>query len=127
MAPIFSRISPRILATGWGKMEIEGIGSGKDFKLWPGGGRAWDWGETGTDHSAGIQTGDVDELVENGCTIIILTRGVFSRLKVPSEVISYLESRGIEPVVTDTKRGVSVYNDYVQKNIPVGGLFHSTC
>ena len=31
--------SPRILAVSWGRMEVEGIGAGKDFKLYPGGGR----------------------------------------------------------------------------------------
>lgn len=29
-----------------GHMEVEGIGEGKDFKLYPGGGREWDWSET---------------------------------------------------------------------------------
>ena len=31
-------------------MTVAGLGDGKDFKLWPGGGRAWDWRETGTHH-----------------------------------------------------------------------------
>ena len=75
MALSLSHISPRILSNGWGKMDVEALGSGKDFKLWPGGGRSWDWTETGTDHAAGIQKADVVELVENGCTIIVLTRG----------------------------------------------------
>ena len=43
--------SPKILAVCWGRMEVEGIGAGKDFKLYPGGGREWDWNETGTRHS----------------------------------------------------------------------------
>ena len=34
------------------------MGSGKDFKLYPGGGREWDWNETGTRHVPGIQPGD---------------------------------------------------------------------
>jgi len=34
--------SPRILAVAWGRMEVDGIGAGKDFKLYPGGGREWD-------------------------------------------------------------------------------------
>jgi hypothetical protein len=45
---------PRILEISWGCMKVEGLGSGKDFKLYPGGGRAWDWTETGTRHSPGI-------------------------------------------------------------------------
>jgi hypothetical protein len=40
--------SPRILEISWGLMTIEGLGVGKDFKLYPGGGREWDWSETGT-------------------------------------------------------------------------------
>ena len=34
--------SPRILAVSWGRMEVGGIGAGKDFKLYPGGGGDWD-------------------------------------------------------------------------------------
>ena len=40
-------------------MEVEGLGSGKDFKLCPGGGRQWDWGETNTEHVPGIQPADL--------------------------------------------------------------------
>jgi hypothetical protein len=32
--------SPKILAVSWGRMQVEGIGAGKGFKLYPGGGRA---------------------------------------------------------------------------------------
>jgi hypothetical protein len=40
-------------------MEIDGLGKGKDFKLWPGGGRPRDWRETGTHQVPGIQPADV--------------------------------------------------------------------
>ena len=56
--------SPRISSISWGRMEVEGVGSAKDFKLWPGGGRPWDWNETGTRHEPGIQPADVEELLE---------------------------------------------------------------
>ena len=52
--------SPRVLALSWGHMEVEELGNGKDFKLYPGGGRAWDWNETGTRHRPGIQPADVE-------------------------------------------------------------------
>lgn len=119
--------SPRIESIGWGKMRIESLGSGKDFKLWPGGGRHWDWKETGTAHSPGIQVVDVEELVTHGCSKVILARGVFSRLKVTKEALTYLESHGIETIATDTKRAVQMYNNCIDQDIPVGGLFHSTC
>ncbi len=119
--------SPKIKSAGWGKMDIESIGRGKDFKLWPGGGRPWNWKETGTAHSPGIQITDVEELVEHGCSTVVLARGVFCRLKVTDEAIAYLQNHNIETIVTDTNRAVQMYNDCIEKNIPVGGLFHSTC
>ncbi len=119
--------SPRILSSSWGRMEIEKIGSGKDFKLWPGGGRAWDWSEYGTGHSRGIQQGDVDELISKGCRVVILTTGRFKRLKVPQSTIDSLKTHSIEVVVADTKKAIHIYNDYAAKGMAVGGLFHSTC
>jgi hypothetical protein len=44
--------SPRILAIAWGRIDVEGLGVAKDVKLYPGGGREWDWSETGTRHSS---------------------------------------------------------------------------
>jgi len=119
--------SPHIESIGWGKLNVEIIGLGKDFKVWPGGGRPWDWQETGTCHSPGIQIADVEELVERGCQVVVLTRGVFSRLKVAPETVAFLKKHNIETVITDTKRGIKIYNDYIERNVPVGGLFHSTC
>lgn len=119
--------SPKILSSGWGKMEIENIGPGKDFKLWPGGGRSWDWSENGTGHGNGIQQGDVQELINNGCEIVILTTGRLKRLKVPLSTVETLKSESIEVVVAGTKKGIALYNDYAEKGRAVGGLFHSTC
>lgn len=120
--------SPRILSSGWGKMEVEFIGSGKDFKLWPGGGRTWDWSEHGTNHYRGVQLGDVAELVERGCRIVILTTGRLGRLKVPQDVVSALGEKDVdEIIVTTTKKGLKLYQEYAARELAVGGLFHSTC
>ncbi len=120
-------VSPRILALSWGRMEIEGLGQGKDFKLWPGGGRPWDWKEFGTDHDRGIQVGDVEELVARGARVVVLTRGMLSRLKVPSKICTFLEKNGIKVEVAPTEQAVKIYNAHVREGVPVGGLFHSTC
>ena len=45
--------SPRIVDVAWGRMETEAPGVGKDFELYPGGGRDWDWAETGTRRAPG--------------------------------------------------------------------------
>ena len=33
--------SPRINHVSWGRMEVEGLGAGRDFKLYRGGVRGW--------------------------------------------------------------------------------------
>jgi len=103
------------------------MGTIKDVKLWPGGGRAWDWGETGTRHSPGIQVADVEELMANGATVVVLSRGMEERLGVPETTVEELRARGIEVHVAETKAAVGIYNDLVEAGKAVGGLFHSTC
>lgn len=120
-------VSPRIVTSGWGKMTIEGLGRGKDFKLWPGGGREWDWAEHGTGHGRGIQPGDVEELIGHGCAIIILTTGRLRRLKVAPATLALLDEQKLERLVVDTGQGITLYNDLAQQGRAVGGLFHSTC
>lgn len=119
--------SPKILSLGWGKMVVESIGKGKDFKLWPGGGRSWDWGESGTKHSPGIQASDCRELVEHGSRFVVLSRGVFKRLKVSPGALDYLEENGLEVICLETKKAVQHYNLLAERGEKVGGLFHTTC
>jgi len=108
-------------------MAIDGVGTGKDFKLWPGGGREWDWTETGTHHVPGIQPADVEELLANGSQAIVLTRGMLLRLHTCSETMSFLETKGIDVYVAETKKAAQIYNDLSSRGEAVGGLFHSTC
>ena len=72
--------APRVREISWGHMEVEGLGAGKDFKLYPGGGRAWDWTETGTRHSPGIQPADVEELLARGAATVVLSQGMKKQL-----------------------------------------------
>ena len=118
--------SPKILAVSWGHMEIEGLGEGKDFKLYPGGGRAWDWNETGTRHSPGIQPADVAELLANGATTVVLSQGMDKQLQVDPATLAQLEQRSVTVHVVETRAAVALYNELAETT-PVGGLFHSTC
>ena len=108
-------------------MEAEGLGTAKDMKLWPGGGREWDWNETGTSHSPGIQPEDVEELLEHGAEAVVLSRGMLKRLKTMPETIQHLEERGVDVHQEETKDAVEVYNHLARDGVRVGGLFHSTC
>ena len=78
-----SNRSPRISHISWGRVDVDGVGTGKDFKLYPGGGRPWDWRETGTRHVPGIQPSDVMELLERGSKVVVLTRGMELVLQTP--------------------------------------------
>jgi acyl-coenzyme A thioesterase PaaI-like protein len=119
--------SPIILSSSWGRIEVAGIGPGKDWKIWPGGGRGWDWSEHDTGHSQGIQPGDVRELIDRGSRVVILTTGRLGRLKVPRETLDLLEAEGVKVLVANTAKGIDLYNEYTRSGVAVGGLFHATC
>ena len=118
--------SPRIFDLSWGRMEVEGLGVGKDFKLFPGGGRLWEWGLSGTAHEPGIRRRDVDDLLIYGSTVVVLSRGMELHLQVPQETVEYLEAKSIVVHVAETREAVRIYNELAETT-PVGGLFHSTC
>ena len=120
------RASPRVLELTWGCIEVEGLGAFKDAKLYPGGGRAWDWRETGTHHVPGIQPADVAELLDKGATEVILSQGYWERLQVPPETLQWLKDKGVPVQVLQTERAVALYNQRCE-TAPIGGLFHSTC
>lgn len=107
-------------------MEVEGLVPGKDFKLWPGGGRPWDWSETGTHHRPGIQPADVEELLDHGARVIVLSRGMLKMLHTMPQTRALLEQAGVEVYLEETIRAVAHYNRLAAGR-PVGGLFHSTC
>ncbi len=121
------RQSPYINQISWGRMEVDGVGVGKDFKLWPGGGRQWDWTETDTHHVPGIQPVDVEELLDNDSHTIVLSRGMWKKLRTSQETLTLLDEKNIPVHIAETKEAVKIYNGLVSNGEAVGGLFHSTC
>ena len=119
--------SPSINHISWGRMEVDGVGVGKDFKLWPGGGREWDWRETDTHHVPGIQPTDIEELLDKGSQAIVLSRGMWLALQTCQETIKLLDEKHIPVHIAETKAAAEIYNDLVADGQAVGGLFHSTC
>jgi len=119
-------ISPKINSISWGKLITEDQIKYKDAKLYPGGSREWDWNETGTHHVPGIQPADVEELLEHGADIVILSKGFDERLQVCSETIDLLQNKGIDFYILQTEKAVEKYNELTE-NQAVGALIHSTC
>ena len=127
MAP--SPQAPRITHVSWGRLEVENgtPQTFKDAKLYPGGARAWDWTETGTSHTPGIQPADVEELLEHGASVVVLSRGMNERLQVMPDTLDRLDEADVEAYVLPTKQAVERYNALRADGHAVGGLFHSTC
>ena len=122
-----SNRSPRIKDVSWGRLEVEGQAEPyKDAKLFPGGSREWNWRQTGTSHRPGIQIADVQELLEHGSKVVVLSRGMAECLHVPRATLEFLKQREIGVHVLPTKEAVALYNKLACTE-PVGGLFHTTC
>jgi hypothetical protein len=122
-----SEKAPKITHLSWGKVQVEGYNNSfKDVKLYPGGAREWDWNETGTQHVPGIQPEDVQELLDHGAQVVILSKGKQQRLQTSSETLEFLDKKGVEAEVLQTDKAVERYNE-LQSEKAVGALIHSTC
>ena len=121
------RLPPKVLRHSWGELEIEHLGLLGDAKLWPGGGREWDWSETDTHHHPGIQPADVAELLLHDVDVVVLSRGRELVLETQPETVDLLESRGISVIREETSVAIDTYNALVDGGQKVGALLHSTC
>jgi hypothetical protein len=119
--------SPEIEGHRWGHVDVEGLGTFRDVELWPGGGRAWDWDETGTRHEPGIQPSDVEELLDHAPDIVVLSRGRELRLRTCPESLALLEQHGVEVLRDETSVAIAQYNHLVVSGRRVAALIHSTC
>ncbi len=112
---------------GWGHVEVDGVGRVRDAKLWPGGGRGWDWTETGTEHEPGVQPADVAELIEHHADVVVLSRGRQRRLGVSPPTRVLLAEHGIEVVDDETASAIERYNRLAAEGRRVAALIHTTC
>ena len=118
--------SPPVTDSSWGRIVVAGERAYKDVKLFPGGSREWDWGETGTRHRPGIQPADVEELVDRGARVVVLSTGRLEQLGVTDETLRFLGQRGIEVHRHPTADAIALYNE-LRERTAVGALIHTTC
>ncbi len=119
-------ISPRITSLQWGEVRTEGGHTYKDAKLYPGGSREWDWNETGTRHVPGIQPEDVQELLDNGAEIVILSKGINERLQTDDRTKRMLDEQDVSYRILQSEEAARQYNELCDEQ-QVGALIHSTC
>ena len=122
-----TKSSPQVRDDGWGFVDIDGLGRLRDAKLWPGGGRTWDWNETGTHHRPGIQPADLAELLDHDPDVIVLSRGRQLRLETTAEALEVLAGRNVEVIRGETGAAIAEYNRLAAAGRRVGALLHSTC
>lgn len=130
MEPTRGEAATRITHVSWGRIEVT-IGEThhefKDCKVWPSGAVEWDWDLTGTRHSPGIQVADIEEVLDHGIDVMVLSRGMQLRLQTSPETMAELRRRGIEVHVEETAAAVERFNALAAQGRRVGGIFHSTC
>jgi hypothetical protein len=119
--------SPVVRDHRWGEITVAGLGQFRDVKLWPGGGREWDWDETGTHHRPGIQPADVEELLAADPDVVVLTRGRELRLKTCTSTIELLEANHITIVLEETSAAIAEYNELAKGGRRAAALIHTTC
>lgn len=119
--------SPQVRDDGWGFVDVEGLGRLRDAKLWPGGGRGWDWNETGTRHHPGIQDADLAELLDHDPDVVVLSRGRQLRLETTPEALALAADRSVEVIRHETGAAIEEYNRLAAAGRRVAALLHSTC
>lgn len=118
--------SPKVAFIKWGKISLENGTTYKDAKLFPGGSRKWDWNETGTHHTPGIQPADVKELLDHDAEVVILSQGFNERLQVCDETEEFLSEQEVTYHIRQTEKAIQKYNE-LRDGYAVGALIHSTC
>src|SRR5947208_16745821 len=117
--------SPRIKHVSWGQLEVEGRAEPyKDAKLFPGGSREWNWRDTGMAHRPGVQIADVQELLDHGAKIIVLSRGLSVWPQVPRVTLDYLKMAGVVVHALPIKEGDTHYEKVTESEV-VGRLVHT--
>lgn len=115
---------PIINSYKWGLIEVDGV-CYSDVKIYPTGAENWDWLKTDTRHDPGIRTQDVQDLLDQQCSFIILSRGLHRRLDVDFETYKLLLKCDVDFLVTDTSGAIDRYRKAVQEGYLVGALIHT--
>ena len=66
------------------------------------------------------------EIIDADAEVVVLSRGMWKRLRVCPETLEMLETRSIAAHVLPTKEAARLYNQ-LRETEPVGALIHSTC
>ncbi len=70
---------------------------------------------------------DLKVLLRKKPDILIIGTGYYGVMKVPQNVIEFLEKQGMRVIVENTQKAVETYNKLVSEGKNVAAAFHLTC
>jgi len=73
-----------------------------------------------------LQVDDLVEIVKSGIADLVIGTGYYGTMKVPSEVVEYLNKKGITASIEKTLEAVEIYNRVISKRAAIAAL-HLTC
>jgi len=106
----------------FGRIVINGISYSKDVIIFPD--RVFSPWWRGEGHL--LQIDDLIEVVKSDISDLVIGTGYYGTMKVPSEVIEFLNKKGITTRIEKTPEAVEVYNRISLKRAAVAAL-HLTC
>jgi len=74
-----------------------------------------------------LQTGDIDDILAAKPKIFVIGTGYAGNLRVPDEVRSAIENRGIEVIAEKTAAATEIFNRLQAEGRDAAGAFHLTC
>ena len=123
---------PNIVLVEWSRVICE-VDSEKltfkDAKVYPSRVEEWDWGNSGTRHNPGVAITDVLDLMDAGCTHIIVTSGMHDKLMSRPLQEAFKNNVCVisQLLYCNTSKVKDLYDDLVSRGYIVGALIHSTC
>ena len=73
-----------------------------------------------------LQNDDLVEVIKTDIAELVIGIGFYGTMKVPSEVIEFLNNKGISTSIEKTSEAVEVYNRIASKRAAIAAL-HLTC
>ena len=109
----------------FGRITIDGKTYTSDVIIYPGRVDSSWWREEG--HNLRIV--DLADVIRAKPQILVVGAGAYGAMKVAKDVLSYLESKGIEVHVEETDRAVELFNEFQKdkKDKVVIAALHLTC
>lgn len=106
----------------FGKIVVKGVSYDRDIIIYPDHvDKRW-WRKEG--HRLAID--DLSQIIEFKPEVLVVGTGYYGTMKVPEETRKFIESKGIELIIKETREACKVYNTISSKKKAVAAL-HLTC